>query len=471
MQLIADLHLHSKYSRAVSPQMVISEIAKWARMKGIGLVGAPDWTHPLWFRELKQDLIEAGDGIFAYKLDSDGPKFILSSEISSIYAQGGKSRRIHNLVLAPSFAIVEKINQALRNKGANLFSDGRPIVGFSSIELCDLVFSASKDCLIIPCHAWTPWFSLYGSRSGFDSLKECFEEFSDQIFAVETGLSSDPAMNWRIGELDKRSIVSFSDAHSGGKLGREATVFEVEDIKRLRYEDIRRAIMNEGGKWGKEKTKHSPSPPTSRPASHFSFPHVSYTIEFYPEEGKYHYTGHRKCGVKHSPEETKKLGKTCPVCGRELTVGVMHRVEELATRTSEEVKGEKWEVGVKPRGGHAPLRGQEVRGVKWENRPPYVMLVPLGEILSESLGAGVSSQIVETEYNRMTTAFGSEFEVLLKTPVAEIAKVSGEKIADGILRVRSGQVFIDPGYDGVFGTVKIWGKAEEREEKKQMSLF
>ena len=415
MELIADLHFHSKYSRAVSPQMVIPEMAKWAKKKGIDLVGTSDWTHPLWLRELRNDLFEVSEGVYAVKEDPEGPRFILVTEIASIYSQGGKGHRIHNLVLAPNFVTVEAINKKLQGRGVKLLSDGRPMTGLSSLELCELVFSVSKECLVIPAHAWTPWFSLYGSRSGFDSIKECFGQFTDQIYAIETGLSSNPAMNWRLEELDKRSIVSFSDAHSPQKLGREATVLTMEK-DRYTYQDVAHAI-----KEGK----------------------IASTIEFYPEEGKYHYTGHRNCQVKQSPEETKKLGTTCPVCGRPLTVGVMHRVEELATRPAD----------------YHP-----------KNRPPYKMLVPLMEILSESLGAGVSSQTVVNEYNRLTERLGSELAVLLKTDPLEIAKIAGEKIAQGIKKVRDGEIVVDPGYDGVFGTVKIWGE-KEAEEKKQMSLF
>jgi len=416
MEIIADLHFHSKYSRAVSQQMVIPEIAKWAKRKGIDLVATADWTHPLWLRELRENLEEAGEGIYRYKNEPRDIYFLLSTEISSIYTQNNQPHRIHNLILTPSFSVVEEINNKLRSRGVNLLSDGRPITGLSSIELCELVFSVSKDCLVIPAHVWTPWYSLYGSRSGFDSIRDCFGEFSDKIYAIETGLSSDPAMNWRIQELDKRSIISFSDAHSPQKLGREATAFEVKDIKKLRYEDIKKTIQEQK---------------------------VAYTIEFYPEEGKYHYTGHRNCGVKHAPKDTKKLGTTCPVCGRRLTVGVMHRVEELANRPA----------------GYRP-----------KNRPPYKMMVPLVEILAESLGSGVSSQIVETEYNRLVTEFASEFNVLLKVKMEEIARVAGEKVAEGIGRVRGGKILVDPGYDGVFGTVKIWGEKEE-EPEKQMSLF
>ena len=416
MEVIADLHVHSKYSRAVSQQMVISEIASWAKKKGIELVATADWTHPLWLRELKDNLIEAGEGLYRYKEEPTDILFLLVTEISSIYSQKGKGHRIHNLVFAPNFETVEKINRKLRDCGVRLLSDGRPITGLSSIELCELVFSISHDCFVIPAHVWSPWYSLYGSRSGFDSIKECFGQFSGQIFAIETGLSSSPDMNWRVEELDSRSIVSFSDAHSLQKLGREATVFEIEDTKILRYEDIKIAIREQK---------------------------IAYTIEFYPQEGKYHYTGHRNCEVKQSPEETKKLGSICPVCGKPLTVGVMHRVEELASRPAD----------------YQP-----------ENRPPYKMLVPLMEILSEVLGAGVSSQMVQTEYNHLTERFESEFSVLLETDPLEIAKIAGEKVAQGIKKVREGDIVVDPGYDGVFGTVKIWGE-KEKEEKKQMSLF
>ncbi len=436
MELIADLHIHSKYSRAVSHKMVIPEIARWARRKGIDLVGAPDWTHPLWLRELKNDLVEVGEGVYAYKEDLEGTRFFLVTEISSIYSQGGRGRRIHTLFFAPSFAVVEAIGEKLRSLGVKLLSDGRPVTGLSVKELAKIVFSASKDCLVVPSHLWTPWFGTYGDKGGFDSLKEAYGNLVDHIHAVETGHSSDPAMNWRVGELDSRTILSFSDAHSPPKMSREATVF---DLDKVDFPSLREAIINSA-------------------ALKLKTPRVVYTIEFYPQEGKYHFTGHRKCQVKNSPEETKKLGKTCPVCGRELTVGVMHRVEELATRSVDEVKTKEMKIA----GG--------VKGISWQKRPPYLMLVPLVEILSEALGAGVSSQIVETEYNRLIGKFESEFDVLLKISPLEIAKIAGEKVAQGVEKVRKGEIVIDPGYDGVFGAVKIWGE-EEEEEKKQMSLF
>lgn len=432
MEIIADLHLHSKYSRAVSQNMTIPQISLWAGKKGIGLVGTADFTHPLWFRELKANLKEVNRGIYINKNclnEKFNPLFILTTEIASIYSQGGRSHRIHNLILSPNFDIVEQINNKLLSRGVNLLSDGRPISGLSSQQLCEIVFSISKDCLIIPAHIWTPWYSLYGSNSGFNSLKECFGEFSDQIKAIETGLSSDPAMNWRIIELDKKSILSFSDAHSPQKLGREATVFEIKETKKLSYEDIKQAIINNK---------------------------IAYTIEFYPEEGKYHWTGHRLCQVKQSPEQVAKLGNICPVCGRKLTIGVMQRVEELASRLPEEVIGE----------------SEHLIKSKIE-RPPYFMIVPLLEILAEAIGNSVNSQSVNNFYEQMIKKFNSEFEILLKTPIKFIAQDFGEKIAEGIERVRQGQIYVDPGYDGVFGVAKIWPDPEEKIkiEKKQMSLF
>lgn len=439
MEVVADLHVHSKYSRAVSKQMVIPQISKWAKKKGIDLVGSADWTHPLWFQELKRDLVEVGDGVFAYKEDLVGPKFLLVTEISSIFSQGGRGRRIHTLFFAPSFEVVEKINEKLRSRGANLLSDGRPIIGLPVKDLAEIVWSVSPECLVVPSHLWTPWFGTYGDKGGFNSLEEAYGNLSSYIFAVETGHSSDPAMNWRVSELDKRAILSFSDAHSPAKMSREVTVFEVNDSQKIQYKDIVKAIKEQ---------------------------QIAYTIEFYPEEGKYHYTGHRKCAVKHSPEETKKLGETCPVCGRQLTIGVMHRVEELATRTSASVAGD--ELRLK----------SGVRARKWGNRPVYVKLVPLAEILAEALESGFSTQTVLNKYDLLIEKFGSELRVLLESEPEDIAGIVGDKIAEGIKKVRNGEIVIEPGYDGVFGTVKIWPNStktteseEEKQEKEQMCLF
>lgn len=415
MALVSDLHLHSKYSRAVSKNMVIEEMSAWAKIKGVDLLAIPDWTHSLWRRQARKELIETSEGIYSSKKDKKGPKFLLSTEISSIYSQSEKTRRVHNLVLSPSFEVSEKISRELLKKGANLTSDGRPIIGLSSIDLADLVFSTSKDALIIPAHIWTPWFSCLGSRSGFDSLKACFGKFESQIYAVETGLSSDPAMNWRIKELDKRAILSFSDAHSPSKIGREATVFDLGS-KDLTYESLTKAI--------KDKK-------------------IKYTIEFYPEEGKYHFTGHRKCNVVQSPEETKKLGAVCSVCGKGLTVGVMHRVEELSSRPE---------------------------GFKPKNRPGYKMIVPLVEILSEVLKVGSTSKKVQGEYFRLVSELGSEFKILLEIDLGQIKKQAGERTTEAIKRVREGNIIVNPGYDGVFGKVTIWGE-KENNRPKQESLF
>jgi len=453
MKIVADLQIHSKYSRAVSPEMVIPRIWEWAKRKGIRLMATGDWTHPLWIREIKNHLEEMGNGILKlkmenekWKMDENDPFFLLATEISSIYSQGGKLRRIHTLFWVPTIDSVDKINKELTARGANLLSDGRPIVGLSAANLAELVLSIDDKALVIPAHCWTPWFSLYGSESGFDSVDECFGPYAKYIYGVETGLSSDPLMNWRIKELENRAILSFSDAHSGPKIGREATVF---NLKELSFEAIREAII------GEQRTSS-----TSRGTSH-----IASTLEFYPEEGKYHFTGHRNCGIKQTPEETVKKGTTCPVCGRKLTVGVMHRVEQLAGRG--EIKEE--ELNIK----------KDDIGVKWigfKNKPPFVRLVPLQEILSETIGGMPTSVGVQTEYRKLTDALGGEFTVLLKTPLSEIEKVSGGRVAQAIGKVRSGDIYVDPGFDGVFGKVEIWKENKEQEarplnEKEQLSLF
>lgn len=433
MEVIADLQLHSRFSRAVSPQMTVPVISEWAAKKGIGLIATGDWTHPIWLRELQGALQEVGDGVFKIK-DSpeDSPRFLLSTEVSSIYSQGGKGRRVHTLIFAPNFEVVEKINKELVVRGANLLSDGRPIVGLTVKNIAEIALGVDERCLIIPAHAWTPYYSIYGSISGFDSIEECFEELSDKIYAIETGLSSDPAMNWRIGELTNRRIVSFSDAHSPQKIGREATVF---DLNNLSFSSLRRAITGEGP----EK--------------------ISHTIEFYPEEGKYHYTGHRNCKIVYSPNEARKMGTICPVCGRKLTVGVMSRVESLATQDVE-TKSSKDEFGVR---WISDLEGK---------RAPYVMMVPLLEILAEALGASSGSQKVLTAYEQLVHSLDGEFNVLLRTQLADIERVGGARVSEAVAKVRSGDIVIEPGYDGVFGKVKIWKEeGVSAEAIDQGSLF
>ena len=428
MKIIADLHIHSRFARAVSPQMTLPVISSWAKRKGIDLVATGDWTHPVWFRELKSELIEAGEGVYREKnASADDPLFLLSTEISSIYSQGGKTRRIHTLIFAPNFKAVEKINKELIDRGANLLSDGRPIIGLSARTVAEIALAADERCLVIPAHAWTPWFALYGSKTGFDSIDECFGDLAKHIYAIETGLSSDPAMNWKVEELTKRAIVSFSDAHSPRKLGREATVFE---LNKANYESVRKAIV--GGTSNK----------------------IISTIEFYPEEGKYHYTGHRKCKIIYSPKEAKKKGTACPVCGKLLTVGVMSRVESLAsldieTESKTDEYGTRW---IKDKKG---------------KRPPYAMLVPLLEILSEALSVGVTSQKVSIAYEQLVHSLGNEFKVLLETKLSDIERIGGSRVAEGVGRVRSGDIVIKPGYDGVFGEVTIWKEGEDIQDEAQ----
>lgn len=450
LQIIADLHLHSKYSRAVSREMIIPEMSKKADMKGIDLLGTGDWFHSVWMKQIQADLGEWSEGIYQSKENPEGAKFLLSAEISNIYSQGGQQRRVHTLVLAPNFAVAERVNQELLKKGCNLSSDGRPIIGLTLKELVELVLSVNERCMLIPAHVWTPWFSLYGSKSGFDSIKECFAEHENRIYAVETGLSSDPAMNWRIGELEKRAIVSFSDAHSAAKLGREATVFSKSKSKSktFTYGDVYWAIAERF--LGKNEGNLE----------------IAYTVEFYPEEGKYHYTGHRNCSVVQSPEETGKRGTTCHVCGRPLTVGVMHRVEELSNQAIKQsgkrvIEPDKKKSKAGVMGYYHPID---------KTRPPYVMLVPLMEILGEALNLGVSSKKVFNEYRKLISYFKGEFTVLMKTSLDELGDVGGERLAEAVKKVREGSISIQPGYDGVFGQVRIW-EEEQEEEEEQMALF
>ncbi len=455
MQFVADLHLHSKYSRAVSQDMVLPTMAAWGKKKGIDILTTGDWTHPLWFREIRGLLEEAGEGV--YKLKSphfapptgeasrgkqNEPLFLLTVEVSSIYSQGGKLRRIHNLIFAPNFDTAEKINQELHRRSVNLLSDGRPIMGLSSINLIELVLGIDKNALLIPCHAWTPWFSLYGSNSGFDSIEECFGDWAKYIYGVETGLSSDPEMNWRIKDLEDRALLSFSDAHSPAKMGREATVFDI-DTKRLRYEDIRNAIVDRKG--------------------------IAYTIEFYPEEGKYHYTGHRNCNIVQSPQDSAKDGTTCPVCKRKLTVGVEHRVQELARDKAifDVQKSKKDEFGV-----------NWIEDPK-EIHPPYVSLVPLLEIIREALEVGEFSNKAKELYEQLTYSIGTEYDILFRTDLSLIENKASSRVAEGISKVRERDIVVVPGYDGVYGKVKIWdgekvgqvGPVAQVDQVEQMGLF
>jgi len=449
MHIISDLHLHSRFSRAVSPQMTIDGIADWAGKKGIGLVATGDWTHPMWMREIGEKLEEDGSGLLKQKAE-DGrqktEKFLLSTEISCIYSQGGKTRRVHVLVWVPTIASAQKISQELTKRGCNLMSDGRPIIGLSLINLSELILTVEPQALIVPAHIWTPWFSVYGKMGGFESLEEAFGEFAKNIYAVETGLSSSPDMNWRIKELDSRAIVSFSDAHSGPKLGREATIFELPEIT---YKNIKRAL---------ESPTHACR--------------IEYTIEFYPEEGKYHYTGHRMCNVRLTPEEVSSKGTTCPVCGKPLTQGVMQRVEELAGRKDDELQICK---STNDKYTNQLSNIKIIKSKTFPNKVPFVMLVPLQEIIAEAIGSPVTSPKTQAQYMRLVLHFNGEFNVLLHASINEIGTVSTKEIADGIRKVRIGDIVVDPGYDGVFGIVKIWKSEEEKalvdRSKEQLGLF
>lgn len=419
MRVIADFHIHSKYSRAVSKKMDIDTIAQWARWKGIDLVGTGDFTHAAWLAHIKEKLAEDGTGLLKYKdchagaRNDRGPSFILTSEISSIYKQGGKTRKVHTLIFAPDIATVEKINSRLALVG-NLHSDGRPILGLPVKDLAKIVLDINPDCMIIPAHAWTPWFSIFGSKSGFDSIEECFGDYSKYIYAIETGLSSDPEMNWRVSALDNITLISNSDAHSPANLGREANVFEIAENK-FTYKEITDIIKTKDNK------------------------RLISTIEFFPEEGKYHFDGHANCKLCINPFEKKYPDGRCPICRRPMTIGVASRVQDLADRkTFKQLK----------------------------SFPASKHLVPLREIIASAFGVGVQSKKVNLEYHRLIKEVGPEFSILLDHDLKDIP----ERIAQGIINVRSGDLHIDPGYDGIFGKVHIF-KDEDIKEKQQKNLF
>ncbi len=404
MKIIADLHVHSGYSMATSKDMKAASMALWAKKKGINLLGTGDFTHPLHLSNLKTELESVGKGLYIVPNEPD-VFFLLTAEVSSIYSYKGSVRKIHNIIMVPSIEIAETINRTLVKAGKNLSSDGRPILGIPAKDLLKMVLDISPDCLFVPAHIWTPWFSLFGSKSGFNSLEECFDDYSKHIFAVETGLSSDPEMNWRLSALDSVTLLSNSDAHSPGKLGREANVFNCK----MDYFEIMDTIRK------KDRSR------------------FLYTIEFFPEEGKYHYDGHRSCNISFSPAETKKNGYSCPVCKKQLTVGVMNRVDELADRPY----------------GFIP-----------DNAIPSKHLVPLVEIISNAFGSGVNTVKVKKEYEKLLS-IKSEFEILLDLPYTELHTITSNKITEGILKVRSGDINILPGYDGVFGKIDIFsGKSD-----------
>ncbi|MDD2679434.1 MAG: endonuclease Q family protein [Candidatus Omnitrophica bacterium] len=412
MEFIADFHIHSKYSRATSRNMDVKNLSEWAKLKGITLMGTGDFTHHLWLEELKHTLEDCGNGLYQH----NGVSFILTAEVSSIYSKKGKGYRVHNVIIAPSFKSVDKINDRLSRLG-NLASDGRPILGLDVAELARIVFDSDENCMVIPGHIWTPWFSLFGSMSGFDRIEDCFEEQTPKIFALETGLSSDPAMNWRVSALDRFTLISNSDSHSPQKIGREANVFDCA----LDYQSIREVLRT------KDRQK------------------FLYTIEFFPEEGKYHFDGHRLCGMRMSPKETKEHGGKCPKCGKPVTVGVLNRVEKLADRPE---------------------------GFKPDNAIPFKSLIPLDEIIADAKGIAKTSVAVERDYRSCLAKFGTEFEILLRAPKQDLAKGLPPKVAEGVLRVREGRVKIKAGFDGEYGIISIFEQGEgEQKNEEQLSLF
>jgi uncharacterized protein (TIGR00375 family) len=418
MRFIADLHIHSSFSRATSREISLENIWKWAQFKGITVVGTGDFTHPVWQKELKVKLYNNGHNLFKLKNKYHGEIssscksnvfFMLTSEVSCIYAKKGKVRKIHNLIFVPDFAAASRVTKALARIG-NLESDGRPILGLDARVLLRIVLDSSDNSMLVPAHAWTPHFSVFGASSGFDSLEECFEELTPNICAIETGLSSDPAMNWRLSSLDGITLISNSDAHSAAKLGREANIFDTAYARKkgkggpeISYQFIMDAIKTKKGFLG--------------------------TIEFFPEEGKYHYDGHRACGVSLSPRETIERNYLCPVCGKKVTVGVLHRVEKLADRRE----------GFRPKGAK-----------------PFYSVIPLPEIIAETLKVGVNSKAVREEYFRLLDKLGSEFRILLDTPLGDIERAASPRLREAIERMRSGNVNITPGFDGEYGRVRIF---------------
>ena len=385
--------------------MEVESLGKWAKKKGIGLMGTGDFTHPLYVSELKAKLEPAGNGLYQLKKGEKDVQFILTGEVSNIFQQGGRLRKIHTLLFAPSLEVVEKINLRLAKRG-KLSSDGRPIFGFPVKELFKLVLDISEECLLVPAHAWTPWFSLFGANSGFDSIEECFEEETKNIHAIETGLSSDPSMNRRLSQLDNICLISNSDAHSPSKIGREANVFDCERDYRTILDVIKK----------KDRER------------------FLFTIEFYPEEGKYHFDGHRKCDILFSPKESKEVDNICPVCKKKLTIGVMHRVDDLADRKD----------------GYEP-----------PDRIPGRHMIPLEEIIASALGVSVRTKTVMKEYDRLIENCGPEFSILLDMEKDELSAYAHPRVLEGITRVREGRLRIAPGHDGVFGKIDIFGGEEE----------
>lgn len=457
MELIVDLHIHSHYSRATSPDSNLEGLYRWGKIKGINIIGAGDFTHPMWFAELKEKLTPAEPGLFRLREDISSEidktlpasvrnnliRFILTVEISTIYSKTGKVRKLHNLVIAPSFETAATINSQLERIG-NLKADGRPILGMDSKRLLQITLDTDKRAMFIPAHIWTPWFAMFGSKSGFNSITEAFEELAPEVRAIETGLSSDPFMNWRLDELQNIAIISNSDAHSPQKLGREATIIHLHD-------DV--GAGSSGPNVGITVMKAERTSPLRNLSYDFIINAIRTnderligTIEFFPQEGKYHFDGHRACNVKFTPIETKAHKGICPVCKNPLTIGVDYRVGEIANHPD---------------------------GYKPEHHKVVEYIIPLTEILAEMHGVKSPSKKVWADFDRMIAAIGNEFDILRKIPVSEISKLGFPELAKIIDRMRHGDVFIDPGYDGVYGVIKVFNNKIDRTQQlsSQMSLL
>ncbi len=417
MRQVLDLHIHSRYSRACSPRLTLANIDQTCRIKGVDIIATGDFTYPAWFEAIKNELIETAPNSGLYKLKTalnDKVKFILSTEVALIYKDADKCRRIHLVIHAPSIAVVEKLNKQL-DKKYNIRSDGRPILGIKAPELIKMLLAIDSKFLVYPAHIWTPWFSVFGSKSGFNTLEECFQEQTKYIYAYETGLSSDPEMNWRLSALDKLTCLSNSDAHSPSNIAREANIMEISAP--ITYQKIYDNLKNKQG--------------------------MIATIEFYPEEGMYHFDGHRDCKFSCEPSQSKKLKNICPVCKKPLIIGVLNRVEELADRP---------------------------HGYKPKNAVSFKKLVELDKIIAEAFGIkNRNSVAVQKEYHSLIAKFGSELSILLDLGLDKIGKEVDSRIVDGIKRVRAGELIIKPGFDGQYGEINIF--SEDIRAKKQRTLL
>lgn len=441
MRQILDLHIHSKYSRSCSPELTLENIDATCRIKGVDIIATGDFTFPAWFSDIKSKLVETMAGSGLYKLKSakdDKVKFILSAEVALIYKDGGKCRRIHLAIHAPNIESAGELNNFL-DKKYNIRSDGRPILGMSAVEFCKLCFGINPKFLIYPAHIWTPWFAVFGSKSGFDKMEDCFHEYTENIYAIETGLSSDPEMNWRLSALDRLTILSNSDAHSLPNIAREANVFEMKNIS---YGEIYDIIKNK--KIFFRDVIHSLGKTRDGKKNNSEKIGMEFTIEFYPEEGMYHYDGHRDCGTVFSPEQTEKLKSICPVCKKLLTVGVMNRVNKLADRL----------IGFKPAGSAL-----------------FKKLVELDKIIAQALDIkSRHSKRVRIEYANLIKSAGNEIDILLNVSLKDLSKITDAAVVEAIKRVREGRLIIKPGFDGQYGEIKIFSDSEKK-KNKQKSLF